>query len=223
MMRLFSVIVFLVATSDLAVAAKLPTEDEVKGVMVVCGGGQSRSYSGDIAAKIDVWKRGASGAGTVKMDDLSAVLSTVPQGQQINEANYKQYTSCILDLMKKYISQQDDRTYQLSIQSNDLFIDNREIGAVRARSSTIGFEIDGENVASMNLNQDFPGITTTLNAGQHVFTYRVDIRTDSLRIKSSCSVPINLKSAQTLAPRIAFAPYDEGRGRISGCWLKPIS
>lgn len=204
-------------------AAKLPTAEEVQGIMVVCGGGRQQNFSGDVQAKIEIWKRRANASGAANISDLSALFSTLPTGEQVNAALYKQYTSCVTELITKFISQQEQKPkHRLSIQTNGFFIDNRLIPPVRASSSKIDFEINGEYIESMQLSEHFPGITATLEEGDHTFTYKVDIRTQSIRIRASCSVPVNLKRSVTLSPLIVFAPYDESRGMIKSCSLNPI-
>lgn len=83
----------------------LPTEEEVKGVLVVCGGGKKITFKGDIEAKLNIWKRGAEAGGEGSLSELNALFATIPEGEQVNVEAYKNYTSCVIDLMQKYILQ----------------------------------------------------------------------------------------------------------------------
>jgi hypothetical protein len=84
-------------------SATLPTDDEVSGVLKACGGGRYQAIEGDVKAKISIWKKNAEVSGKISKDDLSGILSQVPNNQQISPENYKTYTECILNLMDKYL------------------------------------------------------------------------------------------------------------------------
>lgn len=102
--HLLFILLIAFAASEV-IASNLPSEESVKGVMVVCGGGRQQSFEGDIHAKIELWKQRASANGKASLSDLSALFATLPQGQQVSTASYATYTSCVLNLMKQYVMQ----------------------------------------------------------------------------------------------------------------------
>jgi hypothetical protein len=103
-MRLVSAILFVILTVGVpsAWAAKLPTEDEVKGIQTACGGGSVKKYGGDVSAKIELWKKGAEAKGSADIEDLTALFGTIPGGPA--DALFQTYTKCMLDLIKEYLS-----------------------------------------------------------------------------------------------------------------------
>jgi uncharacterized protein YjbI with pentapeptide repeats len=90
--------------SSEASAVKLPSEDEVNGILKICSIGRSQSIEGDVKGQINLWKRGAEASGRASIDDLGGLLSTLPSGQQLDPDLYKEYTKCIKDSFKEFMS-----------------------------------------------------------------------------------------------------------------------
>lgn len=88
---------------DSALAGRIPTEDEVTSIRTACGGDRSQVIEGDVKGKLDLWRRSASGDGKAAYSDLVGILSQTPKERDLNVENYKNYTQCILDLMRAYL------------------------------------------------------------------------------------------------------------------------
>lgn len=82
-------------------ATKLPTEDEIRGIQALCGGGISERIKGDVAGKLSLWKREAQASGEGSVDRLVALLSQVPN--KIDPTLWAVYTKCAVDLVSAYI------------------------------------------------------------------------------------------------------------------------
>jgi hypothetical protein len=92
-----AVITMLLLTPEPSHSAPLPSDEEVSGIVKACGGGRFQQIAGDLEGRISIWKRNAEASGNASREDLSAILKTVPQNQQISPENYKTYTDCILN------------------------------------------------------------------------------------------------------------------------------
>jgi hypothetical protein len=92
-----AVITMLLLTPEPSHSAPLPSDEEVSGIVKACGGGRFQQIAGDLEGRISIWKRNAEASGSASREDLSAILKTVPQNQQISPENYKTFTDCILN------------------------------------------------------------------------------------------------------------------------------
>jgi hypothetical protein len=78
-----------------AVAADLPTDEQVTGLVKVCSMGRFQAVEGKIVGQIKLWKRGIEAGGNASVQDLGGLLAKLPDGQQLDPALYSKYTECI--------------------------------------------------------------------------------------------------------------------------------
>lgn len=97
---------FVIAVPSIAYAAKLPTQDEIDGVLKLCSFGNVKSIEGNVKGKIEFWKKGIEGTGKGSVSDLGGLLATVPAGD-INPEVQKNYNDCVINTIKQFIGGDD--------------------------------------------------------------------------------------------------------------------
>lgn len=98
-------------------AQKLPSDEDVNGVMKICGGGREQSFDGEVRGRVELWKQGAVGTGKAKIADLSALLSKIKPDNPYSAKMYQTYVDCITSQISVYLQQKsnvDEDGYQLT-------------------------------------------------------------------------------------------------------------
>lgn len=108
--RVFLSLVASLFVSAGASAATLPSDEDVSGIMKLCGLGRYQAIEGDVKGRIELWKREAEASGKASAEDLGGLLSTLPAGQQIDPNVYKTYVECIEDAISQFLQSQAPKT-----------------------------------------------------------------------------------------------------------------
>jgi len=108
MIAVIAVILILFGLSSPS-AAGLPTDDEVRGIMKLCGGGAMQSVEGDIEASIKAWRRGIGASGKASYSDLSAILMAMQSNGKLDKDLYIAYTACITEHVKIFIEREKNQ------------------------------------------------------------------------------------------------------------------
>lgn len=112
------------------------------------------------------------------------------------------------------------KTYSVTFASNGLWIDDRRFPMGRSYTNKIEFEIDGKHQDLMYLHDGMDSFTADLQAGTHVFTYKVRVRSsEGGRIEQDCAIKFTVSGVELYNPSIRFARVDERRGTVSECRL----
>jgi hypothetical protein len=147
---------FVCSVIPSALAAKLPTEDEIKGVQTACGGGSVKQYNGDISAKIELRKKGAEAKGSADIKDLTALFGTIQNGP--SDTSFQTYTKCILDLIKEYVN-------RASLKDSTMTIENWPTGGwdvVLTNPTQTPMYVTQAMLTGKNPNDGKPGMGFTL-------------------------------------------------------------
>jgi hypothetical protein len=88
-------------------AAKLPTEDEIKGVERLCAGGRTYSFSAGVSAALRNWRMGSVNASAnTAIESLGSVIARIPH-DATDSRIYSAYTSCVVNLIDKFLNTAD--------------------------------------------------------------------------------------------------------------------
>jgi hypothetical protein len=126
-MRLIPRIYIIVAIVSLAMcgsakALKLPTDEEVSGILKLCSLGESRRVAGDLKGAINLWKHDAQVTGEASMDDLGGILAKLPVGQQIDPQLYAQIRQCIRDEISDFMKSSKNECNDQKQTCNDQLV-----------------------------------------------------------------------------------------------------
>lgn len=111
-MQKFSRLLFVASIAGLpllstAQTARLPNEEEVKGIMTLCGGGRSRQISAQVLANFKKFKEGLAIARTsASHDDIAAIFTKIDIG---GEELMRIYAACVKDQTKIFLESKASR------------------------------------------------------------------------------------------------------------------
>jgi urease accessory protein UreF len=110
--------------------------------------------------------------------------------------------------------------HEITIASNGLWIDDMLFPMSGSSTNNIEFYIDGEYEGQTYLNRGLDSITKELAEGDHVLTYKVNVRSsEGGRIRQECATKFKVSGVDIFNPSIQFVRIDQMRGRISKCEL----
>lgn len=94
----------------------LPTEEEIKGVQILCGAGnvQSATLKGNVDAAIKSWRDASAGISVeIAKKNLTGALSQL-KDDNYQEPMYKVYVGCVSDTLQKYFDQERKKPKEVS-------------------------------------------------------------------------------------------------------------
>src|SRR5690349_17718079 len=120
-------------------AQKLPTDDEVNGILKICSVGRVQEVTAEVRGKIQLWKQNANASGRVSVSDLGPLLDAIKADSEV----YRLYIQCVKDSFSQFLEQalpiidqiktESKMTYQLSSRLEEgaqVYIDRDYIYAV---------------------------------------------------------------------------------------------
>lgn len=104
-LSILCVAILLVGPVDRATGAgKLPSDEEVNGILKLCAMGRIQSFEGDVRGKIELWKKELEGKAAVSQKDVGALVNLLQDVKidQSSVAFYKVYTECVGSSIEKF-------------------------------------------------------------------------------------------------------------------------
>lgn len=104
----------LLATSLPLNAAALPTEEQVAGIKMLCGGGsfEASSVSAELDAAIESWRKASGGVELeIAQKDLAGALGQVEDDQNLAPV-YRVYIDCVRDSIQQFLNRKNQPTSQ---------------------------------------------------------------------------------------------------------------
>jgi hypothetical protein len=96
----FLIFMLLFSIPLLVFADRFPSEDELDGIIKGCGIGISKKVQADVSASVKSWRKAAI-KGEASYSELGSILQESQDGT-ISSANYKTYTSCVIELVREF-------------------------------------------------------------------------------------------------------------------------
>lgn len=96
----------MVAFCQIAVASKLPTKEEISGVLLACSESRSQSVQGDLKGALEAWRKGAEIKGRAELNDLGEIIRSFKDENLRLEA-YRIYMSCLKGALTKVLDEQE--------------------------------------------------------------------------------------------------------------------
>lgn len=93
----------------------LPSEEEIKGVQILCGAGnvESAVVKGNVDAAIKSWRDASAGINVeVAKKNLTGALSQLKE-DKYQEPMYKLYITCVSDTLQKYIDTESKKPKEI--------------------------------------------------------------------------------------------------------------
>lgn len=90
--------------STICYSQKLPTEEEIQGIISQCSAGRIQEVRGDLETVFSVWKGIAKLKGEAKSEDLGAIIREIKNEDKKVEV-YKIYISCIKETLPQFLKQ----------------------------------------------------------------------------------------------------------------------
>jgi len=101
-------VVYVPLFSGAEAQTKLPSQQDVQGIRDACGGGVSKKVTGDVDAKVQLWRQQGEAKGSASISDLAGILGALPSDRDVNPEIYKLYTSCVLQMTDQYLRGQSE-------------------------------------------------------------------------------------------------------------------
>jgi hypothetical protein len=99
------------------IAATLPTTDEVKGIVALCGGGITEKAQASVSGGLDLWKQKVESDGVLSISSLATILRQRSNNDTLVEKEYGKYVACTLEQIALFIkkpSPEYDHLYALA-------------------------------------------------------------------------------------------------------------
>ena len=103
--KLFLITIYMLIVPYCSVFAttKLPTDEDINGVVLACSESRTKSIEGDLEGAIKLWRQQAEVRGTAEINDLGRIILSF-KNEELRLEAYKIYTNCLKDTLKKFVS-----------------------------------------------------------------------------------------------------------------------
>jgi hypothetical protein len=203
----------------------------------------NESLEGEIKGKAQLVTKflgDAELAGKIK-SSRSEIFSKYPNAEQSRANAYFEYQVCVLLMndtqmstkeklnelqkIKREFGKPVSRAYPVILSARYPWIDNREIGVVRASVSSIQILIGDKTVVNHSLDEPAKDHEILLEPGSYSYSFIADVTFRDGVVDDTCRGTVTISGPATFSPWIVFYKRTAGnevRGFIRECKLRPV-